>query len=131
VELARPCPFVSGKTWRDVIAELPDDERPMSSWRLTATATSMNSSARKRPEKPPAPLILHAGETRGDLSPAEVQQRKQIKRPARSTSAPPARLICHDAVIEKQGKARDNKALSRYSSSWRCTRPTSTPAAGE
>ena len=28
VELANPCPFASGKTWQEVVAKLPEDERP-------------------------------------------------------------------------------------------------------
>ena len=115
VELDTPCPFASGKTWQEVIAQLPEGERPS-----VIVAVDRNGDLHDLVGKKEAGEVVRAldlatpGESRGDLSPAAVQQRAQIKE-ARENHERTTRTInlVIDAVIAKQGKAKDNKALSR------------------
>jgi hypothetical protein len=80
VELETPCPFADGKTWRDVVAKLPEGERPS-----VIVAVDRNGDLHELVGKKEAGEVARVldlatpGETRGDLSPAAVQQRQQIK----------------------------------------------------
>jgi ParB/RepB/Spo0J family partition protein len=115
VELAKPCPFVSGKTWQDLVDELPEAERPS-----VIVAVDRDGELHELIGKKEAGEVARAldvatpGQTRGDLSSAAVHQRQQIKE-ARERGEQTTRLVnlVIDAILAKQEKAKDNKALSR------------------
>jgi len=115
IELAHPCSFADGKTWQDVVADLPDGERPS-----VIVAVDRNGSLHELIGKKEAGEVARAldlatpGETRGDLSPAAVQQRQQNKdaREKHECTTRTVNLVI-DAILAKQEKAKDNKALAR------------------
>jgi hypothetical protein len=98
-----------------VINELPEEERP-----TVIVAVDREGGLHELVGKKEAGEVARAldlatpGETRGDLSPAAVQQRAQIKetREKHERTTRTINLVI-DAVIAKQGKTKDNKALSR------------------
>jgi hypothetical protein len=115
VELAKPCPFASGKTWQQVVDELPEGERPS-----VIVAVDRNGQLHELIGKKEAGEVARAldlatpGQTRGDLSPAAVHQRQQIKE-ARERGEQITRTVnlVIDGILAKQAKAKDNKALAR------------------
>ncbi len=115
IELAKPCPFASGKTWHEVMADLPEAERPS-----VIVAVDRNGDLHELVGKKEAGEVARAldlatpGETRGDLSPAAVQQRQQNKdaREKHERTTRTVNLVI-DAILAKQEKAKDLKALSR------------------
>ena len=115
IELAKPCPFASGKTWQDMIDELPEGERP-----TVIVAVDREGGLHELIGKKEAGEVARAldlatpGETRGNLSPEAVHQRQDIKA-AREKNEQTTRTInlVIDAILAKQSKAKDTKALSR------------------
>ena len=115
VELEGPCPFMVGKTWKQIINQLPESERP-----TVVVAIDRDGQLRELVGKKEAGEVARAfdlatpGQTRGDISPAAVHQRQQIKE-AREKGEQITRTVnlVIDAVLAKQEKAKDNKALSR------------------
>ena len=115
VELDGPCPFAIGKTWKQIINQLPEGERP-----TVVVAVDRDGQLRELVGKKEAGEVARAfelatpGQTRGDLSPAAVHQRQQIKE-AREKGEQITRTVnlVIDAILAKQEKAKDNKALSR------------------
>jgi hypothetical protein len=115
IELTAPCPFAGGKTWQEVVAELPEGERPS-----VIVAADRNGDLHELIGKKEAGEVARAldlttpGETRGDLSPGAVAQRQQNKeaREKHECTTRTVNLVI-DAILAKQEKARDNKALSR------------------
>jgi ParB/RepB/Spo0J family partition protein len=115
IELAKHCPFASGKTWHEVMADLPEEERPS-----VIVAVDRNGDLHELIGKKEAGEVARAldlatpGETRGDLSPAAVHQRQQAKE-AREKHERTTRTVnlVVDAILAKQEKAKDLKNLSR------------------
>jgi hypothetical protein len=115
IELTKLCPFAGGKTWHEVVAELPEGERPS-----VIVAVDRSGSLHELIGKKEAGEVARAldlakpGETRGDLSPAAVQQRQQNK-DAREKHEATTRTVdlVIDAILTKQEKAKDHKALAR------------------
>ncbi len=115
MELDGPCPFVVGKTWKQIIHQLPEGERP-----TVVVAVDRDGQLRELVGKKEAGEVARAfdlatsGQTRGDLSPAAVHQRQQI-REAREKGEQITRTVnlVIDAIVAKQEKAKHNKALSR------------------
>jgi hypothetical protein len=115
IELNKPCPFAPGQTWHEVMADLPEGERPS-----VIVAVDRNGDLHELIGKKEAGEVARAldlatpGETRGDLSPAAVAQRQQNK-DAREKHEHITRTVnlVIDAVLAKQEKAKDLKALSR------------------
>jgi ParB/RepB/Spo0J family partition protein len=115
VELAKPCPFASGKTWQEVVDDLPEGERPSVIVAVDRTGELHELIGKKEAGEAARALDLATpGQTRGDLSPAAVHQRQQI-RDARDKGEQITRTVnlVIDAVLAKQEKAKDIKALSR------------------
>ena len=115
VALANPCPFASGKTWQEVIDELPEGERPSVIVAVDRNGELHELIGNKEAGEAARDLDLATpGQTRGDLSPGAVHQRQQI-REAREKGERITRTVnlVIDAVLAKQEKAKDNKALSR------------------
>ena len=115
VALANPCPFASGKTWQEVIDELPEGERPSVIVAVDRNGELHELIGKKEAGEAARDLDLATpGQTRGDLSPGAVHQRQQI-REAREKGERITRTVnlVIDAVLAKQEKAKDNKALSR------------------
>jgi ParB/RepB/Spo0J family partition protein len=115
VELAKPCPFASGKTWQEVVDDLPEGERPSVIVAVDRTGELHELIGKKEAGEAARALDLATpGQTRGDLSPAAVHQRQQI-RDAREKGEQITRTVnlVIDAVLAKQEKAKDIKALSR------------------
>jgi ParB/RepB/Spo0J family partition protein len=115
VELSKLCPFASGKTWQELVDELPEAERPS-----VIVAVDRDGQLHELIGKKEAGEVARAlelatpGQTRGDLSPAAVHQRQQIK-DARERGEQTTRTVnlVIDAILAKQAKAKDNKALAR------------------
>jgi hypothetical protein len=115
IELDAPCPFADGKTWQEVVAELPEGERPSVIVAVDGNGDLHNLIGKKEAGEVARSLDLATpGETRGDLSPAAVQQRKQIKeaREKHECTTRTVNLVI-DAILAKQEKAKNNKALAR------------------
>jgi ParB/RepB/Spo0J family partition protein len=116
VELDTPCPFAPKKTWRQVVARLPKGERPGISVATDKVGKLHELIGRKEAGEVLRTLELaEPRETRGDIGCAtSVQQRRDIKA-AREKHERTIRAVdlAVTAVIEKQTKAKDNKALSR------------------
>jgi ParB/RepB/Spo0J family partition protein len=115
VALANPCPFASGKTWQQVVDELPQGERPSVIVAVDRSGELHELIGKKEAGEVARALDLATpGQTRGDFSPAAVHQRQQI-RDAREKGEQITRTVnlVIDAVLAKQAKAKDNKALSR------------------
>jgi ParB/RepB/Spo0J family partition protein len=115
IELTQSCPFADGKTWQEVVAELPEGERPSVIVAVDREGNLHDLIGKKEAGEMARALDLATpGETRGDLSPAAVQQRQQNK-DAREKHEQTTRTVnlVIDAIVAKQEKAKDNKALSR------------------
>jgi ParB/RepB/Spo0J family partition protein len=115
VELAKPCPFASGKTWQEVVDDLQEGERPSVIVAVDRNGELHELIGKKEAGEAARALDLATlGQTRGDLSPAAVHQRQQI-RDAREKGEQITRTVnlVIDAVLAKQEKAKDIKALSR------------------
>jgi ParB/RepB/Spo0J family partition protein len=115
VELSHPCPFVPKKTWGEVLAKVPKDERPEIAVAVDKTGTLHELIGRKEAGEVARALDLaKPTETRGSLSPEAVRQRRQMsesrERHERTIRAVDLAIT---AVIEKQAKAKDTKALFR------------------
>ena len=80
VELDKPCPFETRKTWADVIQKLPTEERPQIIVAIDRQGGLHEVIGRKEAGEAARSLDLAApSETRGELSPAAIQQRKVIR----------------------------------------------------
>jgi len=115
VDLNKPCPFARAKTWAEVIAKLPKTERPVVAVALDKSGTLHELIGRKEAGEAARTLDLaQPAETRGSLSPAAVQQRKEI-RESRERHERTIRAVnlAITALLAKQAKAKDNKALAR------------------
>jgi ParB/RepB/Spo0J family partition protein len=115
VELDKPCPFETRKTWADVIHKLPTEERPQIIVAVDRQGGLHEVIGRKEAGEAARSLDLAApAETRGELSPAAIQQRKAM-RDAREKHERTIRAVdlAISGVIEKQAKAKDTKALFR------------------
>jgi ParB/RepB/Spo0J family partition protein len=115
IELEKPCPFAKGKTWQQVVSEAPEGERPN-----VIVAVDGEGNLRELIGKKEAGEIARAldlatpGETRGELTPEAVQERLR-NREARDRHERSIRAVnlAITAVIEKQAKMKDTKALLR------------------
>jgi ParB/RepB/Spo0J family partition protein len=117
IELARPCPFADGETWQEIVDQLPAGERPSVIVAVDRSGQLHDLIGKKEAGEVARALELASpGQTRGDLSPSSVQQRKQI-RDAREKGEQITRTInlVIDGVVAKQAKAKakDNNALAR------------------
>jgi hypothetical protein len=115
VELDKPCPFETRKTWADVIQKLPTGERPQIIVAIDRQGGLHEVIGRKEAGEAARSLDLAApSETRGELSPAAIQQRKAM-RDAREKHERTIRAVdlAISGVIEKQAKTKDTKALFR------------------
>jgi ParB/RepB/Spo0J family partition protein len=115
VELSQACPFAPKKTWGEVIAKLPKAERPEVAVAVDKTGTLHELIGRKEAGDVARTLDLaKPAETRGSLSPESVNQRRQA-RESRERHEHTIRAVdlAITAVIEKQAKAKDTKALFR------------------
>lgn len=115
VDLAKPCPFADGKTWQEVVSDLPEGERPSDIVAVDREGNLHDLIGKKEAGEVARALDLAtAGQTRGDLSPAAVQQRQQTKE-AREKHERTTRTVnlVIDAIVNKQEKAKDIKALAR------------------
>jgi ParB/RepB/Spo0J family partition protein len=115
VELDGACPFAPGKTWARIIAKLPKSERPPLAVAVDRNGTLHDLIGRKEAGEAARTLDLATPvETRGDLSPATIQRRKEM-RDSRDLHERTIRAVdlVVSAVLEKQAKAKDNKALAR------------------
>ena len=115
VELDGPCPFALGKTWASVVAKLPKAERPPVAVAVDRNGTLHELIGRKEAGEAARTLDLATPvETRGELSPAAVEQRKKM-RESRDLHERTIRAVdlTITAVVEKQAKAKDNKTLAR------------------
>ncbi len=115
IDLDTQCPFAPRKTWGQVIARLPKNERPEITVAVDKIGGIHELIGRKEAGEAARSLELATPtETRGDLSPSAIQQRQQ----ARETRERHERMIrtvdlVITAVLEKQAKAKDAKALAR------------------
>ena len=115
IELEKPCPFARGKTWREVVSELPEGERPSVIVAVDGEGNLHDLIGKKEAGEVAHTLDLATpGETRGELSPAAVQQRQQM-RDSREQHERTIRAVdlAITAVIEKQAKTKDTTALFR------------------
>jgi hypothetical protein len=115
VELSQSCPFAPKKTWGEVIAKLPNAERPEIAVAVDKTGALHELIGRKEAGDVARTLDLaKSAETRGSLSPEAVNQRRQA-RESRERHEHTIRAVdlAITAVIEKQAKAKDAKALFR------------------
>ena len=115
IELDKTCPFADGETWREIVEQLPEGERPSVIVAVDPSGQLHDLIGKKEAGEVARALELAApGQTRGDLSPGSVAQRQQIK-DAREKGEQMTRLInlVIDGVLAKQAKAKDNKALAR------------------
>jgi ParB/RepB/Spo0J family partition protein len=115
VEIDRPCPFAGNKTWAEVIQKLPTDERPQIIVAIDRQGGLHEVIGRKEAGEAARALDLaEPTETRGEMSPAAIQQRKAV-RDAREKHERTIRAVdlAISGVIEKQAKAKDTKALFR------------------
>jgi ParB/RepB/Spo0J family partition protein len=115
VELDQPCPFEMKKTWGEIINKLPAGERPQIIVAIDRRGGLHEVIGRKEAGEAARTLDLaKPTETRGELSPAAIQQRKAA-RDSREKHERTIRAVdlAITAVIEKQAKAKDTKALFR------------------
>jgi len=115
IELARPCPFADGQTWQEIVDQLPEGEKPSVIVAVDRTGQLHDLIGKKEAGEVARALELATpGQTRGDLSPSAVHQRQQIK-DAREKGEQVTRTVnlIISAVVAKQAKAKDNKALGR------------------
>ena len=115
VELTEVCPFGKGKPWVAIIAKLPKAERPAIAVAVDKNGALHELIGRKEAGEAARELDLATPvETRGSLSPTAVQQRKEI-RESRERHERTIRAVdlAITAVLAKQAKAKDNKALAR------------------
>ncbi len=116
IELSKPCTFAPKKTWAQVIAKLPKDERPEIVVALDKSGEIHELIGRKEAGEAARTLNLaQPSETRGDLSPSAIAQRKQM-RDSREKHERTIRAVdlVITAVLEKQSKAKDEgKMFSR------------------
>jgi ParB/RepB/Spo0J family partition protein len=115
LELDKSCPFADGQTWQEVVEQLPEGERPSVIVAVDRSGQLHNLIGKKEAGEVVRALNLAApGQTRGDLSPAAVHQRQQVK-DAREQGERVTRTVnlVIDGVLAKQAKAKDNKALAR------------------
>jgi len=115
VELEKPCPFANGKTWQEVVSEVPEGERPTVVVAVDGEGNLRNLIGKKEAGEIARALDLASpGETRGELSPEAVQERLR-NREARERHERTIRAVdlAIAAVIEKQAKMKDTKALFR------------------
>jgi ParB/RepB/Spo0J family partition protein len=113
VELDQRCPFEMKKTWAEVINKLPAEERPQVIVAIDRQGRLHEVIGRKEAGEAARTLDLaKPTETRGELSPAAIQQRKAV-RDAREKHERTIRAVdlAISGVIEKQAKAKDTKAL--------------------
>jgi len=114
-ELNGPCPFADGKTWREVVAQVPEEERPSVIVVVDRDGGLHDVIGKKEAGEVVRSLDLATpGETRGDLSPEAVRQRERNKQ-ARELHEWTTRTVnlVIDSIVAKQDKAKDNKALTR------------------
>jgi hypothetical protein len=115
IELEKPCPFVNGKTWQEVVSKVPENERPTIVVAVDGEGNLRNLIGKKEAGEIARALDLATpGETRGELTPEAVQQRLR-NREARERHETAIRAVnlAITAVIEKQAKMKDAKALFR------------------
>jgi ParB/RepB/Spo0J family partition protein len=115
VELDAECPFVPKKTWRQVVARLPKDERPDTIVATDRAGAMHDLIGRKEAGEAARALDLaKSHETRGSMSSTSVQQGRDMKA-ARDRHERTIRAVdlAISGVIEKQAKAKDTKALFR------------------
>ena len=115
IELSGPCPFAVGQTWQRVVDKLPVSERPSVIVAVDRSGHLHELIGKKEAGEVARVLELAGpGQTRGDLSPHAVQQRQQIK-DARERGEQVTRTVnlVIDAILEKQAKAKDTKALAQ------------------
>lgn len=109
IELDDHCPFAPKKTWAQVIAKLPKDERPEILVAVDKAGTVHELIGRKEAGEAARTLNLApATETRGELSPSAIQQRKQIKesREKHERTIRAVDLVISE-VIQRQAKSTD------------------------
>lgn len=114
IELNQPCPFAPKKTWGNVVAKLPKDERPQMVVAVDKTGMLHELIGRKEAGEAARTLDLaKPTETRGSLSSESVRQRREA-REARERHERTTRGIdlAITALLEKQAKAKDGKALA-------------------
>jgi len=115
VELDTACPFEPKKTWRQIVARLPKGERPDVIVAADREGKLHELVGRKEAGEAARALdIAQPHETRGNMSATSVAQRKAM-REAREKHERTIRAVdlAVTALIQKQAKAKDNKALSR------------------
>jgi hypothetical protein len=115
VELDSPCPFLPKKTWRQIVAKLPKEERPDVVVATDKEGNLHELVGRKEAGEAARALDIAAShETRGHLSETSVQQRREAKasreRHERTVRAVDLTIT---AVLAKQAKAKDTKALAK------------------
>jgi hypothetical protein len=115
LELDKSCPFAFGQLLDDFLPRLAIGERPSVIVAVDRSGQLHNLIGKKEAGEVVRALNLAApGQTRGDLSPAAVHQRQQVK-DAREQGERVTRTVnlVIDGVLAKQAKAKDNKALAR------------------
>ncbi len=115
VEIDSRCPFEPKKTWRQIVGQLPKDERPSIIVAADREGTLHELIGRKEAGESARALDLaEPHETRGSMSETSVQQRRDMKA-AREKHERTIRAVdlAISGVIEKQAKAKDTKALFR------------------
>jgi ParB/RepB/Spo0J family partition protein len=109
IELAEACPFASKKTWEQIVAKLPKTERPETIVAVDKSGTIHELIGRKEAGEAARALNLaQASETRGDLSPSAIQQRKQMRdsREKHERTIRAVDLVISE-ILQKQSKAKD------------------------
>ncbi len=115
VEMDAPCPFQPKKTWRQIVEKLPKEERPSVIVGADREGKLHELIGRKEAGEAARALDLaEPHETRGNMSESSVQQRRAAKA-AREQHERTIRGVdlAISGVLEKQAKAKDNKALFR------------------
>ena len=115
MELDADCPFAPKKTWRQVVAKLPKEERPDIIVAIDREGVLHELIGRKEAGEAARALDLaKPHETRGSMSATSVQQGRDMKA-AREKHERTIRAVdlAISGVIEKQAKAKDAKALFR------------------
>jgi ParB/RepB/Spo0J family partition protein len=115
VELDANCPFAVKKTWRQIVAKLPKGERPDIIVATDRQGSLHELVGRKEAGDAARALDLAAPhETRGSMSETSIQQRRAAKaereRHDRTIRAVDLTIT---ALLAKQAKAKDNKALAK------------------
>jgi ParB/RepB/Spo0J family partition protein len=115
LELDSDCPFQPKKTWRQIVARVPKAERPEIIVGIDRNGKLHDLIGRKEAGEVARSLDLaKPHETRGTMSATTIQQGRQAKE-AREKHDRTIRAVdlAITALLDKQAKAKDTKALAR------------------